>query len=342
MPMHYPKTEAEWLALRHKYISSTESAPLFGLGSYQTPYELGLAKQAKEPPKDTATGERVKWGKRLQEAIAKGISEEYGVRIRRVTGYAVHPDCALGASFDYEVVGISKDAAGEEVAVEDICLQQMYRDLGPGVLEIKNVDGLVFRKDWKKEDGDLEAPPQIEIQVQHQLEAIQTRKWSVIGVLVGGNDALIVLREYDPDFGAQIRAKVDAFWGNLAKGILPPVTLPQDVEIIRRIYLASKPGKIFNGNEDKQLAQLATEYTEAAGLAKLYEETRKSVAARILMHIGDAERAVCPGFSISAGTVAETWVERYQKAAFRSLRITKQQKADPRVQAVVDAAREIK
>jgi predicted phage-related endonuclease len=322
MPMHYPKTEAEWLALRHQYISSTESAPLFGLGSYQTPYELGISKQAKEPPASLDSNERVRWGKRLQEAIAKGISEEYGVRVRRVTGYAVHPECRLGASFDYEIVGITKGEDGQELKVEDPMLQQMYRDLGPGVLEIKNVDRLIFKREWKKEDGELEAPPQFEIQVQHQLEAIQTRTWAAIGVLVGGNEAILVLRERDEDFGAAIRAKVDAFWADLAQGKLPPITLPQDVEIIRRIYLSSSAGKVYDGSADEELKQLCTHYNETAALAKMYEESRKTLGAKILMKIGDAERATAAGFSIAAGTVPETWVERYLRKAYRNVRVT--------------------
>jgi predicted phage-related endonuclease len=326
--MMYPKSDAEWLALRHEYVSSTESAALFGLGSYQTPYELALQKREKEPPASLLEGnERVRWGKRLQEAIAKGISDDYGVKVRRVSGYATHPDCRIGASFDYEVVGIKQEPnpAGEgmvEAPAANPLLQQMYRDLGPGVLEIKNVDRLIFRNQWEAEGGQLEAPPQFEIQVQHQLEAVQTRKWAAIGVLVGGNEALLVVRDRDPEFGARIVEKVNTFWTNLGRGILPPVTLPQDIEAIRHLYLASKPGKIYDGNQDHELAALCVEYGEAAALAKGYEESRKSVGARILMKIGDAERAVTPGFSISAGTTPETWVERYLRKAYRNMRIT--------------------
>lgn len=331
MPMHYPKTEAEWLALRHQNISSTESAALFGLGSYQTPFELGISKQAKDPPEGLIENERMKWGKRLQEAIAKGLSDDYGVKIRRVTGYAVHENCRIGASFDYEIVGIKTDEAGHELKVEDISLQQMYRDLGPGVLEIKNVDRLEFIQNWKKIKDDnlgaeqsfeLEAPPQFEVQVQHQLEAIGTRKWSTIGVLVGGNQTYLVLREHDPEFGAKIRYKAHEFWANLKEGKLPPVLLPQDVEIIRKIYLSSAKGKVYAGNEDIELAALAKAYNEAKELRDVHENARKSIAARILMRIQDHEAAVCPGYRIMAGTVSETVIPEHTRKAYRMMRIT--------------------
>lgn len=327
MPMHYPKDRAEWLALRHQYVSSTESAALFGLSAYCTPYELGIQKQSKTPPDDTTgENERMTWGLRLQEAIAKGISEDYGVKIRRVRGYATHPDCRMGASFDYEIVGVQTEGERSEKKlkpVEDHCLQEMYEEMGPGVLEIKNVDWLIFKKDWKKDEGDIEAPAHIEIQVQHQLEAIQTRKWAAIGVLIGGNDTVLLLRDYDPDFGEQIKAKVNGFFESLEKGILPPVTLPQDVAIIRKIYLGSSAGKVYNGSEDVELGALCEQYAHAASAAKGYDEARQSIAARVLMRISDAEVATAPGFKISAGTVAETVVQSFKKGAYRNLRITR-------------------
>ena len=323
--MHYPKTEAEWLKLRHSCISSTESAALMGLGSYQTPYEIGIEKQAPEPPAPIEQTDRIRWGKRLQETIAKGISDDYGVKVRRVTGYAMREDCKLGASFDYEIVGIKLNEDGTEMLPADITLQMLYRDLGPGVLEIKNVDRYIFRQQWKKDEetSELEAPPQFEIQVQHQLEAIGTRKWAAIGVLIGGNETMVVIREYDPEFGTQIRATVDKFWADLAKGVLPPVTLPADIEILRRIYLASTPGKLFNGQDNEALGKLCDEYNSVKDLAKEYEESRKSVGVRILQMIGDCELATAPGYKITANTVASTIVERYERKAFRSMRITK-------------------
>lgn len=323
MPMQYPKSEAEWLALRHQHVSSTESAALFGLTARATAFELAVGKQAAEPT-DIERTERMTWGLRSQEMIAKGVSEDYGVKVRRVTGYAIHPEIRLGASFDYEIVGIQKDDAGNERQVKDPMLQQMYRDLGPGVLEIKNVDSYIFRKEWQpdEETGEIEAPPHIEIQVQHQLAAIQTRKWSAVAVLIGGNHAMIVLREIDQDFVSQLCTKVRDFWIDLERGILPPPVLPADVDIIRRIYMGSTPGKIYNGQQDAGLLVLCQQYVESAELAKSHETARKSVGAQILMKIGDSEIALAQGFKVSAGTVGETRIEAHTRKGFRMCKVT--------------------
>jgi predicted phage-related endonuclease len=322
--MEYPKSEADWLALRHQYVSSTESAALFGLSPYLTAFELATIKKAKEP-QSFESNERMAWGLRLQEAIAKGVSEDYGVKVRRVRGYAIQPDYRLGASFDYEIVGIQRDEAGEERQAEDPMLQQMYRDLGPGILEVKNVDAYVFRNDWQydKDTQELEAPPHFEIQVQHQLAAIQTRRWSAIAVLVGGNTAKLVLREMDEEFIPKIVDKVAGFWKLLDSGGMPPVVLPADVELLRHIYLASTPGKVHDGQADAELTRLCEDYDAARDLAKTHEEARKSLGVRILMKIGDAEVGLASGYKISAGTVSAAQIPAYTRAAFRNCRVTK-------------------
>lgn len=321
--MHYPKSEAEWLALRHVNVSSTESAGLFGLSPYHTAYELAVVKTMKEPT-SWEQNERIKWGLRLQEAIAKAMSDEYGVKVRRVTGYAVRADLRLGASFDYEIVGIRQNEDGSEVQVEDNILQQMYRDLGPGILEIKNVDAYVFRKEWKPdpESEEIEAPPHIEIQVQHQLAAVETRAWSAIGVLIGGNRLMLVVREKDEEFIAQLLAKVGKFWENLDKGIMPPVVLPADIDIIRRIFLNCAPGKLFDGNSNEELQGLCASYVMEQQEAKAHEEMRKTLGAKILMMIGDSESGVCDGYKIQANTVGETTIPAYTRKAFRVCKVT--------------------
>lgn len=313
--MHYPKTREEWLALRHKYVSSTETAALFGYSPWITAFELAVAKKA-DKPMDLEHTERMGWGLRLQEAIAKGISDDYGVKVRRINGYATLDNLmGCGASFDYEIVGIKED-----VRVEDPMLREMYKDLGPGILEVKNVDWLIFKKEWKLDDGQLEAPAHIEIQVQQELHCIN-REWGVMGVLVGGNDCQLVIRERDKEVGAAIEKKVQDFWMLIEKGGMPPVKLPDDVEIIKQIYLLATPGKVYNGNEDTELKHLCEKYAEARELAKVHDEARKSIGAKILMRIGDAEKATVEGYSISADTREETLVEAYTRKAYRNLTI---------------------
>jgi putative phage-type endonuclease len=315
MTMLYPKSREEWLNLRMKYVSSTESAALFGMSPYTTAYELAVIKKATTPPAEYEENERMTWGLRLQRTIADGIAEDYGVRIRAMSGYATSGP--IGASFDFEVIGVWPD---DDREVVNNTLRKLYQQHGTGVLEIKNVDGLVFKNDWKADEYGYEAPPHIEIQVQHQLECCE-RAWAAIGVLVGGNRQVMLWRMRDKEVGTAIRSKASHFMDNLSKGVMPPVTLPEDAQIIKMVYGFAEPGKVLDASADAEVKTLCAEYAAAQQAEKAAKEQKDSAVAKLLLKIGDAEKVVLDGYSISAGVVGETVVESYTRKAYRNVRI---------------------
>lgn len=326
MTMLYPKSREEWLALRHTHISSTESAALFGLSPYMTPFELAVLKKAETPPAEYEENERMTWGKRLQRAIAQGIAEDYGVKVRAVNGYA-SIEGKLGASFDYEIIGLKEtdEAANGGKAWEcDQVLREQYKQFGPGVLEIKNVDGFVFKSDWVKgDDGAFEAPAHIELQVQHQLLCIE-RNWATIGVLVGGNRQILLHRTRDREVGESIIRKAGKFWKGIGDGHMPPITLPADADIIRQVYKFAEPGKVLSekeGTASEELHIAAARHAEATALKSAAEKHHKATGAALLMLMGDAEKAEFADMSIAAGVVGPAHVPAYDRAGYRNLRV---------------------
>lgn len=325
MTIHHPKSREEWLALRHKYVSSTESAALHGLSPYITAFELyHNKKNDKAVPFEM--NERVEWGVRLEETIARGIAQVYGVNIRKLSAYVSRDGTGMGSSFDYEIVGLKKDENGEVVTpAGGTVLQESYVNMGPGILEIKNVDWLIYKQQWDED----EAPPHIELQVQHQLHVIE-RKWSAMGVLVGGNDLKLIVREYDPEIGQATQDKVRQFWkDNVAANVAPPVTLPEDADIIAHIYTFGDPEKTLDAQGNAEVAALCAEYAAAGRIEKEAEERKKTAKSKLLMLIGDASKVLVDGFSISAGTVAAGEVKAYYREAYRGFRIyTKKAKVE--------------
>jgi predicted phage-related endonuclease len=320
--LFHPTTREEWLKLRAGYVSSTESAALFGYSPYLTAYELALEKSQKLVSDFTGT-ERTVWGTRLQDAIAAGIGEDYGVLVRPQRAYAVHPSCRMGSSFDWEIYGLVENIPNTDGIPDwvkkpwggvDYILRDLFTKHGPGILEIKSVDWLVYKNEW----GD-DPPAHIDLQVQHQLEVIRYT-WSVIGVLVGGNRNEILIRERDPAVGASIAKRITNFWANLAKGILPPVTMPEDAAVLIRLYKFAEPGKLYDGAEDVELGELCRAYREAADLEKVAGEAKEVAKAKMLQRIGDADKAILPGFSISAGMVGECEIA-YTRASYRNFRV---------------------
>lgn len=314
--MHYPKSREEWLALRHQHVSSTEVAALFSMSPYSTAFELATIKQG-ELPDEREGNERMSWGLRLQNAIARGIANDYGVKVRSINGYSTHSfqHCRMGASFDYEIVGLAEEAPDDD----HIVLRDMWETNGAGILEIKNVDWLVF-KAWQGEEQ-LEAPAHIELQVQHQLACIG-RSWAAIGVLVGGNKLELLVRQRDAEVQAAIARKCEKFWKDLAAGVLPPVELPADAEFIAKLYKYAEPGKVMDAQGDADMAAILSAYKAASAAESAAKADKDTAKAKLLMKIGDAERVLADGFTVSAGVVAETEVPAYTRKAYRNVRVT--------------------
>ena len=325
---HYPKTRSEWLALRALYVSSTESAALFGMSPYLTAFELWHQKHSK----DTSAidmNERMEWGLVMERTIAKMVSLKYGVKVRNLSAYVVHDATRMGASFDYEIVGIELPAGenGEAPpAIEDTILQDLYNKHGAGCLEIKNVDWMVFKEQWSTGSGEGEtpqAPEHIEVQVQHQQECID-REWTAIAALVGGNRLFMIPRLRDREVGAALVRRITEFWKTVEDGTAPSPILPADAEFIGKLYGYSEVGKLIDLRGNSAITALCDDYKAVAEAATKADENKKSAKAELLLAIGDAEKVLVDGYKISAGMIADAEIPAYTRKGYRNVRITKE------------------
>ena len=301
-----PESESAWHALRAQDVTSTESSALFGLSPYMTHFELWHRKKSGEvyTIKDN---ERMFWGRKLQDAIASGIAEQQLWNCAPRPEYERLPDVRMGSSFDYKAWRFeSKDSINVE----------------PGMLEIKNVDYLAFRDNWTVgENGDIEAPPHIEIQLQHQLH-VSGYTWGAIGVLVGGNKPHVLIREYDPAVGKGIENKIRAFWQSIEAGKEPEPFYPDDAQFVHSLYGHAEPGKIIDVRDDDEITTLCHDYAEAGKREKLAKEDKDIAKAKLLELIGNAEKVTANGFSISCGIVAPCEVA-YTRDGYRLFKVTK-------------------
>lgn len=289
-----PASEAEWLSLRHMDVTSTQVPALFNASPYLTFFECwhhhaGLLESTFEK------NERVVWGNRLEDAIAKGIAEDNGWQIRRAKEYMRIPALKLGSSFDFEIMG--QDA----------------------LLEIKNVDSLQFKENWVVENGELtEAPPSIEFQAQTQL-LVSGKKEVYIGALVGGNKVQLLKRTPDPALIGPIVDRVKFFWDTITVGKPPMPDFERDGETIKRLFgYASE--KVFEVGDDDWFSAQVARYQEASALEKQAEAVKTEVRFNILSRIGDASKAVGSFGTISAGMV-KGGERRYTVEPYRQFRI---------------------
>ena len=277
-------SEAAWLAERAKDVTSTESAALFGMSPYMTAFELYHRKRGGLQA-SFESNDRMAWGNRLEAAIAAGIAEENGWEIRPLKEYMRISGERIGSSFDFAILNLPD---------------------GPAHLEVKNVDYLAFKDGWLiHDDGTVEAPEHIEMQVQHQM-MVSGWKRSFIGALIGGNRGIVLERQRDEATIAAIRARIATFWADVDAGREPPPVMPEDAEAVIRLNQYAQPGKILDASGDVEIAALVEEYKLFCAKRDENDEFAKTTKAYLLQAIGDAERVLLDGFTVSATMVADS------------------------------------
>ena len=290
-----PANEADWLAMREQDVTSTEVAALFGASPYLTEFEL-YHRKIGALSSEIEENERMRWGKRLEAAIAEGVAEDLGLIVEPFKTYMRITELRMGSSFDYKIVGLREGWEGDET------FRDLFREYGPGVMEIKNIDGLSFKRNWL--DGDeIEAPLHIEIQVQHQLE-VSGLKWGIIAPLVGGNTPKPIARIKDEDVAAAIRTKVAEFWQRVDQGIAPDPDFLRDAGAINRLF-ARDTGEEIDMSDNNYLVTLCDEYQQAARAEKEAADRKKALKAEMLTIIGGAAKVKAGGYTISAKAIAD-------------------------------------
>lgn len=282
-------TEEAWLEHRMKDVTSTEVSALFGFSPYMTAYELWHQKKNGTYVK-LEDNQRMKWGRRQQDSIAAGIAEDNGWQIRKMTEYIRDDELRAGSSFDF--------AIGED-----------------GLLEVKNVDSLVFKNEWEETESGISAPLHIEAQLQYQL-MVSGREYAYIGALVGGNRDVLIKRTRDEAVIQAIRDRVAAFWDSIESNTPPSPDFKEDADFIGKLFGYAEPGKVINVVDNVGITALAKEYRDLGEQVKTATERREAIKAELLTVVGDAEKITGDGFSIDAGITGPAHVE-FDRKAFR-------------------------
>lgn len=277
-------TKAEWLAQREKDLTSTDIAALFGVSPYKTPYQLWMIKHGRIKD-DITENEAMRWGTRLQDAIAAGIAEEQGWKISRMDEYIRLSDLRLGSSFDFSI--------DDET-----------------ILEIKNVGIRAYSAGWT----DTAAPKHIELQCQHQL-LVSGRRTVYLGALVGGNRTVLLKRERDENVIQLIREKAAAFWASTEP---PAPDANKDTLAVIEALQYAEPNTELGYIESVE--QLCQKYSEYGKKAKEVEEIREKLKVQILTAMGSAERYSGKQFTVAAKMVAPAEIS-YTRKGYRGFTV---------------------
>jgi predicted phage-related endonuclease len=275
------ETEDGQVRYPHMFEPIPPDAAVLGcLSRHTTGYRLWHIKAGNIEPDDLSEAERVQAGQHMEPAIAAWAAEkwpEWSGTLRKVRRYITHPDISgFGASRDYEL-----------------------HTPGLPPVEIKNVDGLIFRDEWAAGGDEITAPPMdITLQVQHQIAAGGGKAdhgWIV--ACVGGNRLLRGRIAAHAPTIARIEDAVAAFWDSIADGASPDGFA--DIETASELYLTGERTAPLDLTGDNRFPDLCARYRRLHRISKRADALLGTVKAQIALKVQDATRAEGSGFRVT-------------------------------------------
>ena len=266
-------------------LSATQVPGLFNQSPYCTRWMLyHWARGAMDL--DIPDNQRMAWGRKLQEVILTGAAEKLRLEIIPNHGdeYRRHADPAIriGYTADADIVDPS---------------------LGLGAVEAKNVDSLVFKKEW----SDEWAPPHIELQLQTHIMVLASIhgacNWGIIPVLVGGNDLKIYRREPNKEQQQLIEHEVNEFWTDVEQCREPDAFgSPREVPGLKQLYAETIPGKVIDVMTD-EAAEIVDQYLRHKASRLEHAKLEESLKIKLLAMAQDAQYLNVPGYEVTVGKV---------------------------------------
>jgi len=103
---------------------------------------------------------------------------------------------------------------------------------------------------------------------------------------------------------AAILQRAADFWRSIEAGTPPPVVTADDARAYIRRQTTIEPGKLLDWRGFDALPAILDQYLQAKRAAKEAEDAADVLKAELLSHIGDAERVMWEGGTISCGYTA--------------------------------------
>lgn len=257
-----PDSRAEWLSLRKRDVTASDMAALFGAHPYRTALRLYAVKSGLvDDDEDTPAMRR---GKHMEVVAERILREE-------------HPDWIVEANAAYW-----SDAAVRIGATPDFIVRRPDRS-GFGVVQVKSVADMIWRKQWKQPDGTIDPPLYAVVQahIEHKLTGAS---WAAVLPIVVSFGIEMPLIEFDIHEGIWDRAvdETAAFWRMVADRRPPPADYGRDADTIDDIFPpddSKPPIDLSTDNQMYEAVAMRLAATEAATLAKERHEYASGIIA---------------------------------------------------------------
>lgn len=305
MPTLAVPSEAEWHAIREVHVGGSEIASLFYLwrladGSqtvlhlfepqpqggmllgccspYKTGYRLWQEKAGRLKPDDLVS-ERIDAGHFLEAGIAEWAKAKWGWdKLRKVRRYITHDHVTgWGCSLDYEI-----------------------NEPGRPPVELKNVDGLVFRDQWVADDnGDILVPPlHINLQLQAQIGVAEADHGWIVAC-VRGNELMRGRIERHGPTQAKIGEAIAALWKAVAEGREPKDYADYETVAKLQSYETGSQAQSLDLSGDDDFARLVRRYRRWKQHTDRVGKHVDLLKGRVADRIGVATKATTVGLKLS-------------------------------------------
>jgi len=261
------ETSQQWHELRRQNIGASESCVLLGWG-FASPFELFMQKTGKLAEPDLSKDERVVIGQSIEAGIATAAERLLGVALRPAKRYVTHPTIhGMGCTPDYEM--LTEDAGWVPVEVKAVAWDRWADEWNPG----------------NEPDDEIEPPPHIAIQLQHQLACCGS-PYGFVLVLVAGSRIRLIRQPRHAGLIEQIENAVVEFWRRVRDNNPYAPDMTVDLSAMQRVYKTHEGTVDYSGNA--QLETLVATYAKhqqaEAAAGKLKETTKAEIVQWIHEH----------------------------------------------------------
>lgn len=197
-----PKTE--WLEWRRKGITGTDTAAIFGMNEYKSPYQCYQDKLGLLP--EVEDNNRMRFGRDFEAIVAKWFSEDTGFKVEN--RHAIFQS----AEFPWMLANIDRWIVGQKAILE--CKTAFY----------------MFQKEKWGPDGSDEVPDEYLFQIYHYMIVFGVRVGYLSVVFTDTKESRNYKFDLNEDLAEQIIDGTREFWHNnvLAK-IEPDLSTMEDV-----------------------------------------------------------------------------------------------------------------
>jgi putative phage-type endonuclease len=264
----------EWLELRRSGIGGSDAPVIVGCSKWKSPYELWLEKVQPVPDIEPAEPEYMRWGRLLEEPVAKEFTER--------TGLLAHPFPAI----IHSVTRPWQLANLDFVVYEDL-------DAGPlGPLEVKTTRN---GDDWPYLDDEetVGVPLWVLAQDLHYL-SVTDWEWVWNAVLIGGQELRIAKVHRTQDAIDDLIALEADFFDLVERKVAPAIDGSESTRraLLRRFTpVADKVVEIDPDPARRLIAERAALKAEIAERDALVSD----IDNELLAMVGDAEIAQVDG-----------------------------------------------